>query len=124
MMARPRTPPPGRGNGRRPRRDGRRPHRLERRRAPALMLFAGGSNRELAVRIAEKLGIGLGDVELETFANGEVYCRYLESIRGADVFILQSGSPPVNDHLMELLVMINAAPLPAPRPAPAPAPPL
>ena len=73
------------------------------------MLFAGGSNRELAVRIAEKLGIGLGDVELETFANGEVYCRYLESIRGADVFILQSGSPPVNDHLMELLVMINAA---------------
>jgi ribose-phosphate pyrophosphokinase len=73
------------------------------------MLFAGRSNPELAGRIAERLGIGLGEVELETFANGEVYCRYAESIRGADVFILQSGSPPVNDHLLELLVMINAA---------------
>jgi ribose-phosphate pyrophosphokinase len=73
------------------------------------MLFAGRSNPELAGRIAERLGIGLAEVELETFANGEVYCRYAESIRGADVFILQSGSPPVNDHLLELLVMINAA---------------
>jgi ribose-phosphate pyrophosphokinase len=69
----------------------------------------GRSNPQLAGRIGERLGIGLAEVELETFANGEVYCRYAESIRGADVFILQSGSPPVNDHLLELLVMINAA---------------
>ena len=48
---------------------------------------------------------------MKTFANGETYCRYLESIRGADVFIVQSGSPPVNDHLMELLIMIDAAKL-------------
>jgi ribose-phosphate pyrophosphokinase len=73
------------------------------------MLFAGRSNPELARRIGEELRIGLGEVQLETFANGEVYCRYGESVRGADVFIVQSGSPPVNDHLLELLVMINAA---------------
>src|SRR3970040_3112270 len=46
---------------------------------------------------------------MNTFANGETYCRFRESIRGADVFIVQSGSPPVNDHLVELLIMINAA---------------
>lgn len=73
------------------------------------MLFSGRANPELARRIAASLGIGLGEVELETFANGEMYCRYAESIRGADVFIVESGSPPVNDHLVELLVMINAA---------------
>jgi ribose-phosphate pyrophosphokinase len=76
-----------------------------------LMLFSGRSNLELAERIAEHLGINLGDVELKTFANGEAYCRYRESIRGADVFIVQSCSPPVNDHLMELLIMIDAAKL-------------
>jgi ribose-phosphate pyrophosphokinase len=73
------------------------------------MLFAGRSNPALAAKIADRLGIGLGEVLLETFGNGEVYCRYGESVRGADVFILQSGSPPVNDHMVELLVMINAA---------------
>jgi ribose-phosphate pyrophosphokinase len=75
------------------------------------MLFSGQSNPELASRIADELDIELGAVDLKTFANGETYCRYLESIRGADVFIVQSGSPPVNDHLMELLVMIDAAKL-------------
>lgn len=73
------------------------------------MLFAGRSNPALASAIADRLGIGLGDVRLETFGNGEMYCRYGESIRGADVFIVQSGSPPVNDNVLELLVMINAA---------------
>ena len=73
------------------------------------MLFAGRSNPALASAIAGRLGIELGDVQLETFGNGEVYCRYGESIRGADVFIVQSGSPPVNDNIVELLVMINAA---------------
>ena len=87
----------------------RRPHRLRRRPATELMLFAGRSNPALASAIARRLGVELGDVDLETFGNGEMYCRYGESIRGADVFIVQSGSPPVNDHILELLVMINAA---------------
>ena len=90
---------------------GERDRWLERTPSPRLMLFSGRSHPELAERIAEHLHIELGAVELKTFANGETYCRYLESIRGADVFIVQSGSEPVNDHLMELLVMIDAAKL-------------
>jgi ribose-phosphate pyrophosphokinase len=87
-------------------------HWLERTPAPRLMLFAGRSHPELAHRIADELGIEPGRVELETFANGEVYCRYLESIRGADAFIVQSPSGgATNDHLMELLMMIQAAKL-------------
>jgi ribose-phosphate pyrophosphokinase len=75
-----------------------------------LMLFTGRSNPTLAQNIAEKLDIELGDVKLKTFANGEVYCRYMESIRGADVFIVQScAGEKVNDALVELLVMIDAA---------------
>jgi ribose-phosphate pyrophosphokinase len=79
------------------------------------MLFSGRANPELAARIAGKLGVDLGGVELKTFADGEVYCRYLESIRGADVFIVQPtcGNPATgmspNDSLMELLLMIDAA---------------
>ena len=74
------------------------------------MLFTGRSNPDLAQKIAEKLDIELGDVKLKTFANGEVYCRYMESIRGADVFIVQScAGDGVNDALIELLVMIDAA---------------
>jgi ribose-phosphate pyrophosphokinase len=76
-----------------------------------LMLFSGRSNRPLAEDIGAQLGIQLGEVTLKTFANGETYCRYQESIRGADVFIVQSGNPPVNDHLVELLIMIQAAKL-------------
>jgi ribose-phosphate pyrophosphokinase len=87
----------------------RRPHRIVHRSTTELMLFTGRSNPVLASEIARALGIELGDVRLETFSNGEAYCRYGESIRGADVFIVQSGSPPVNDHVVELLVMINAA---------------
>jgi ribose-phosphate pyrophosphokinase len=77
-----------------------------------LMLFSGRSNPDLAGAIAEKLGIELGDVHLKTFANGEVYTRYMESIRGADVFIVQScAGPKTNDHLWELLTLIDAAKL-------------
>jgi len=79
---------------------------LRRRR---LLVFSGTSNPELAERIAGRLGTSLGPVEHETFANGETYCRFGESIRGADVFLVQSCSPPVNDHLVELLLMIHAA---------------
>src|SRR5450759_5201864 len=80
-----------------------------------LMLFSGRANPQLAVDIADKLGVDLGPVTLKTFSNGEVYCRYDESIRGADVFIVQStcGNPrtgvTANDSLMELLFMIDAA---------------
>ncbi|HEX2371411.1 MAG TPA: ribose-phosphate pyrophosphokinase [Solirubrobacterales bacterium] len=80
-----------------------------------LMVFGGRASMELAAKIAGKLDVDLGTVDLRTFSNGEVYCRYEESIRGADVFLVQStarnestGMTP-NDALMELLVMIDAA---------------
>jgi ribose-phosphate pyrophosphokinase len=76
-----------------------------------LMLFAGRSNLALGEAIADRLGIQLGDVTLKTFTNGEVYVRYEESIRGADVFIVQSCVSPTNDALVELLVMVQAAAL-------------
>ena len=85
---------------------------LERGPEGRLLLFSGRSNVDLAERIAEKLDIQLGEVRLKTFANGEVYCKFGESIRGADVFVVQScAGPATNDHLMELLVMIHAAKL-------------
>jgi len=84
---------------------------IERGPQKRLMLFSGGSNPELAEKIADRLGVTLGEVELKTFANGETYVRYDDSIRGSDAFIIQSGSPPVNDHLIELLIMIQAAKL-------------
>jgi len=80
-----------------------------------LMLFSGRANPELAAKIADKLGVDLGPVTLKTFSNGEVYCRYDESIRGADVFIIQPtcANPErglsANDALMELLFLIDAA---------------
>ncbi len=76
-----------------------------------LMVFAGRASQDLGQRIAGRLGIDLGAVTLKTFANGEIYVRFEESVRGADVFLVQSTSRPVNDSLMELLVMINAAKL-------------
>src|SRR5438105_9679430 len=84
---------------------------IEREPQKRLMLFSGSSNRDLAERIAETLGVELGEVRLKTFANGETYCRYEDSIRGSDVFIVQSGNAPVNDHVVELLIMIQAAKL-------------
>src|SRR6202451_4236606 len=80
-----------------------------------LMMFGGPATPQLAANIAGKLGVELGPVTLKTFSNGEVYCRYQESIRGADVFIVQStcGNAQTgitaNDSLMELLFMIDAA---------------
>jgi ribose-phosphate pyrophosphokinase len=76
-----------------------------------LMVFSGRSHPELAERIAERLGVDLGEIELSTFPNDETYVRYCESIRGADVFLVQTGSPPVDEHLIELLFMIQAAKL-------------
>jgi len=86
-------------------------HFIERGPLKRLMVFAGRSHPDLAQNIADKLGVELGDVELETFENGEAYCRYHESIRGADVFIVQTGVEDVDRNLMELLFMIQAAKL-------------
>ncbi len=79
------------------------------------MVFGGRTSGELAAKVAGKLGLDLGQVTLKTFTDGEVYCRYEESIRGADVFLVQStcaneqeGMSP-NDALMELLTMADAA---------------
>jgi len=84
---------------------------IDREDSKRLMVFAGRNSRELGGRIADRLGIELGDVHLTTFANGENYVRFEESVRGADVFLVQSTSRPVNDSLVELLFMINAAKL-------------
>jgi ribose-phosphate pyrophosphokinase len=74
-----------------------------------LMLVAGRSNPDLAQRIAGHLDIELGSVKLKTFPNGETYCRYEESVRGADMFIVQTACDPVDRNLVELLIMINGA---------------
>jgi ribose-phosphate pyrophosphokinase len=86
-------------------------HWLERAPQKRLMVVSGRSHRELAEKIAGKLGCELGHVELETFADGETYVRFAESVRGADMFIVQTGSRPVDQNLVELLIMVNAAKL-------------
>jgi ribose-phosphate pyrophosphokinase len=74
-----------------------------------LQLFSGRSNLPLAQEIAECLNIKLGDPNLSQFANGELHCRFSESVRGSDVFILQSHARPVNNSIMEQAIMIDAA---------------
>ena len=73
-----------------------------------LMIFAGNANLELAQRIAEILGTRLGKIGVETFSDGEICVEILENVRGRDVFIVQPTCQPTNDHLMELMVMIDA----------------
>ncbi len=74
-----------------------------------IKIFAGNSNRPLAEAIARRLNTSLGDMEVTHFSDGEIYVRYGETIRGMDVFLIQSTSYPVNSNLMELLIMIDAA---------------
>ncbi|HEV3402555.1 MAG TPA: ribose-phosphate diphosphokinase [Acidimicrobiales bacterium] len=74
-----------------------------------LQLFAGRSHLPLAKAIGEHLKVELGEDNLAEFANGEVHCRFGESIRGSDVFIIQTHSRPVNESIMEQLIMIDAA---------------
>ena len=73
-----------------------------------LKLFTGNSNPALAKRIADAMGLQLGDVTVKQFADGEVSVNFGESVRGCDVFLIQSTCCPVNDNFMELLVMIDA----------------
>src|SRR6476660_5564605 len=86
-------------------------HWIERGPQKRLMVFAGRSHPDLAQAIVEQIGLELGGVALETFTNDETYCRYTESIRGADIFLVQTGCTPVDRNLMELMLMIQAAKL-------------
>ena len=74
-----------------------------------LKLFSGNANQELAEEISEYIGVDMGLSKVKRFADGEIAVEIGESVRGADVFIVQPTCAPVNDHLMELLIMIDAA---------------
>jgi ribose-phosphate pyrophosphokinase len=73
-----------------------------------LMVFSGSANEGLAREVANLLGTTLGGVERGVFADGEIYIRYTESVRGSDCFVIQSHTKPINFHLMEQLIMIDA----------------
>ena len=73
-----------------------------------IKIFACNSNKDLAEKIAKDLGLTVGDSEVEKFSDGEIFVKINETIRGADVYIIQSTCAPVNDNLMELLIMIDA----------------
>ena len=73
-----------------------------------LGLFSGRANPELANKIAKHTGVPLGKMELSSFSDKEMYVRINENIRGKDVFLIQPTSPPANENLMELLIMIDA----------------
>ncbi len=73
-----------------------------------LKVLSGSANPDLAARVARELGIELTGIELGRFPDGEVALRLSESVRGGNIFVLQPTSPPVNDHLMELLLMADA----------------
>jgi ribose-phosphate pyrophosphokinase len=72
-----------------------------------LRLFSGTGNPELAAKIADRLGVGLGKMSITRFKDGEVYVQVEQSVRGDDVFVIQSAAAPANEHLMELLVMVD-----------------
>ena len=74
-----------------------------------IKVFAGNSCPDLAASIASAMGVHLSDISVKTFADGEVKCQIRENVRGVDIFLIQSTCRPVNNNLMELLVMIDAA---------------
>ncbi|MCA9236138.1 MAG: ribose-phosphate pyrophosphokinase [Planctomycetales bacterium] len=73
-----------------------------------LKLFSGNANKALSQQIADYLGVPLGQISLGKFPDGEISCKINEDIRGRDVFLLQPTCPPVNDNLMQLLVLIDS----------------
>lgn len=73
-----------------------------------IKVFSGNSNKALAEAICREMGTQLGDSEVGAFSDGENYVSIYETVRGSDVFVIQSTSSPVNDNLMELLIMIDA----------------
>ena len=72
-----------------------------------LKLMTGNSNRVLAEKVAEQLGVPLCDVTLDRFADGEIQCKINENVRGVDIFIIQSTQPPA-ENLFELLILLDA----------------
>lgn len=74
-----------------------------------MKIFTGSAHRELAQRIADYVGVPLGDAIVSTFPDGETYVKINENVRGRDVFIVQPTCPPSNQNLMELLIMVDAA---------------
>src|SRR6201982_3489084 len=76
---------------------------------PELKVFSGSANRDLAERICKYIGVPLGQGTISSFPDGETYVKIEENIRGHDVFIIQPTCPPTNQHLMELLIMVDAA---------------
>src|SRR4030095_2724329 len=76
---------------------------------PEMKVFSGSANRELAERICKYIGIPLGKATISSFPDGETYVMIEENVRGRDVFLIQPTSPPSNEHLMELLIMVDAA---------------
>jgi ribose-phosphate pyrophosphokinase len=74
-----------------------------------MQIFSGRGTLALSTEVADHLGMRLGDVDIHDFANGETYVRYRENIRGSDVFLIQTHCSPVNDNIMEQLIMIDAA---------------
>ena len=81
---------------------------LERTTKKNLMVFAGRAHPTLAKEVARLLGIGLVPTSLYDFANGEIYVRYEESVRGCDAFVIQSHTAPINEAIMEQLIMVDA----------------
>ena len=73
-----------------------------------IKVFAGNSNRKLAQEICEQMGTKLGEAEVGTFSDGEIFVSLYETVRGSDVFVVQSTCTPVNNNLMELLIIIDA----------------
>src|ERR1700759_3373009 len=78
-------------------------------RQPAMHIIHGSANRQLAERICNFIGVPLGQATISSFPDGETYVKINENVRGRDVFLIQPTSPPTNEHLMELLIMVDAA---------------
>ncbi|MFT3867864.1 MAG: ribose-phosphate pyrophosphokinase [Nibricoccus sp.] len=76
---------------------------------PGLNIFTGNSNRPLAEEICKSIGIDLGEATVTSFPDGESFVKINDNVRGSDVYLIQSTCPPTNHHLMELLIMIDAA---------------
>jgi ribose-phosphate pyrophosphokinase len=75
---------------------------------PDIMLFSGSSSTVLAKKVAERLGISLGKAKIGRFSDGETMVEILENVRGREIFVMQSTSAPANDHLMELVFIVDA----------------
>src|SRR5882724_5815950 len=73
-----------------------------------LKIFSGTANSALSKRITEYLGVPLGEIALGRFPDGEISCKINEDVRGRDVFLIQPTCPPVNENIMQLLVMIDS----------------